>query len=53
MCAIVTCTDVVVYAAKETPVAAGELAVDKDPVSNAAGNVTAAAAAQGAWMLYI
>jgi dTDP-4-dehydrorhamnose reductase len=45
--------DVVVYAARETPAAVGELKIEKDPRSNAAGNVAAAAAAQNAWMLYV
>jgi dTDP-4-dehydrorhamnose reductase len=45
--------DVVVFAAKETPAAAAELSIEKDPCSNAAGKVVSAAAARGAWTLYI
>ena len=45
--------DVVVYAAKESPAAVGELSVEKEPRSNPAGNLAAAAKSHGAWMLYV
>ena len=45
--------DVVVYAAGESPACATELSADADPRSNPAGNLVAAAANVGAWVLYV